>query len=233
MSFDPIQISKEVAKYVCKNDERKYYRFRSTLFYGGCATADCVGCNLSCVYCWSNKPRLMYKKYGKFYKPEEVARRLVEMAKRKGFSLVRISGNEPTICREHLIKVISLVPDNLTFILETNGILIGYDESYAKDLSRFPNLYVRVSLKGVNRETFSKITGAIGKAFDFQIKAIENCMKYGIEVRAAIQEFIYAMGSDELERRLKQIGYDITDLELEPLILYPHVKERLRKAGLI
>jgi uncharacterized Fe-S cluster-containing radical SAM superfamily protein len=31
-----------------------------------------------------------------------------------------ISGNEPTIAREHLLKVLEMVPFDMHFILETN-----------------------------------------------------------------------------------------------------------------
>ena len=51
------------------------------------------------------------------------------------YNQLRISGNEPTIARDHLIRVLELIPKNLLFILETNGILIGADETYAQDLA--------------------------------------------------------------------------------------------------
>jgi uncharacterized Fe-S cluster-containing radical SAM superfamily protein len=31
---------------ICKGNKRKYYRFRAGRFYGGIATADCMGCNM-------------------------------------------------------------------------------------------------------------------------------------------------------------------------------------------
>jgi uncharacterized Fe-S cluster-containing radical SAM superfamily protein len=51
--FDPIQRSEEVARLVCEGDRRRYRRFRPARFFGGIATADCVGCNLRCLFCWS------------------------------------------------------------------------------------------------------------------------------------------------------------------------------------
>jgi len=61
---------------------------------------------------------------------------------------VRISGNELTICRTHLLQGLNLIPSDPHFILETNGILIEADPSYATDLARLPNLHVPVSLTG-------------------------------------------------------------------------------------
>jgi uncharacterized Fe-S cluster-containing radical SAM superfamily protein len=53
----------------------------------------------------------------------------------KGFQHICISGNEPTIAREHLLGVLALIPGAIRFILETNGILIGHDNTYAKACS--------------------------------------------------------------------------------------------------
>ena len=48
--YDPIKRSEETAKVVLRNDLRKYHRFRPARFYGGIATADCVGCCLRCIF---------------------------------------------------------------------------------------------------------------------------------------------------------------------------------------
>ena len=53
MPFDPIQRSREVEQIVMKGDKRRYYRFRFAKFYGGIITADALGCNLLCAYCWN------------------------------------------------------------------------------------------------------------------------------------------------------------------------------------
>lgn len=36
--FNPIEITGLTCNIVCKNSQRKYYRFRSSRFYGGIAT---------------------------------------------------------------------------------------------------------------------------------------------------------------------------------------------------
>ena len=46
-----------------------------------------------------------------------VAGTLTGIARKKGFRQIRISGNEPTLGREHLIKVLELVPKDILFIL--------------------------------------------------------------------------------------------------------------------
>ncbi|MCW1296535.1 MAG: radical SAM protein [Candidatus Parvarchaeota archaeon] len=229
--YDALERTKEIRKIVCRNNERKYYRFRAARFYGGIATADCVGCNLNCFYCWSFYPRNNPEKFGKFYSPEEVAKKLIKIAEANNYKNVRISGNEPTICKDHLIKIIELIPEKFLFILETNGILIGSDEEYAKALSKFKNLHVRVSLKGATPEIFSKITGAMKENFYLQIKALENLEKNRVSYHAAIMiEFADNESQEKLKKELDKINPKIFEnLEFESLMIFPHIKKGLRK----
>lgn len=228
--YNPLELAETTRKAVCKNGLRKYYRFRPSRFYGGISTADCVGCCLRCVFCWSWNVVTRPTETGKFHSPEDVARRLVEIAKKKKLEQLRISGNEPTICREHLIGVLELIPKDYLFILETNGILIGNDESYAEELSRFPGLHVRVSLKGTCEEEFSRLTGAVPEGFGLQIKALEHLVKYKVKAHPACMiSFSPQENIASLRKRLKAIHPAFEGFEVEELILYPAVKERLEK----
>lgn len=228
--YDPRKMAELTRKTVCKNARRKYYRFRPSRFYGGIATADCVGCCLRCAFCWSWNVVTRAEECGNFYTPEEVARRLIGIAKKKRLRQLRISGNEPTICREHLIKVLEFIPESYLFILETNGILIGYDPTYAEELSRFSHLYVRVSLKGTCDEEFSKLTGADALGFQLQLKALEHLSNYGVHVHpACMVSFSPPENIQALSMRLKEIEPVFEDFEVEELILYPSVEERLKK----
>ncbi len=215
---DPVELTKIVETKVCRTSSRKYYRFRKTSFYGGCATADCLGCNLRCAYCWAQKKVWTPEKFGKFYTPREVSEKLIKM----NYSLVRVSGGEPIICKKHLLELISLFPENKLFILETNGILLN--EDYIEELSNFKNIYVRVSLKGVDEKTFEQITGADGKFFKNQLNALELLKKYGIKYKAAILVDLFT------ENQITNLG--IPNLEYETLIKYPFVMKRLRKKGI-
>ncbi len=231
--FDPLELAKSVDKIISSGEKRKYYRFRPAPYYGGISTADCVGCCLRCIFCWSwhiiNQP----ENIGRFYSPEEVAKNLISIARKKGFNQIRISGNEPTINRAHLLKLISLIPIEFQFILETNGILIGNDPSYAKDLSQFPNLYVRVSLKGASSSNFSQLTHAKPVGFDLQIRALENLVQEGVECFPAVMaDFSKPDEILRLRYRLEKIRDDFYNFEKEELILYPFVEENLKKAGI-
>jgi len=230
---DSLAVAERLGKVVSSGEKRKYYRFRPAPFYGGIATADCVGCCLKCLFCWSWNIIIQPEKVGRFYSPEEVSRNLLSIAKRKGFNQVRISGNEPTLHRSHLLQVLQIIPREIHFILETNGILIGYDPFYAKDLSRFPNLHVRVSLKGACPEDFSRLTGTGPEGFVFQLKALENLLAEGVDCFPAVMaNFSSPEEIKRLRRTLEEIRPDFADFEEEELILYPFVMDHLQRARL-
>lgn len=231
--FDPVAKAEETARIVCQGERRKYHRFRPARFYGGIATADCVGCCLGCAFCWSWHQVAHPQDYGRFYTPQEVASRLVSIARRHGFSQVRVSGNEPTLCRAHLLQVIAAIPKDLVFILETNGILIGHDASYATELAAFPNLYVRVSLKGTNEAEFSRLTGATPEGFRLQLQAIGNLWREGVQVQPAVMvSFSPPENVEALRRRLAAIAPPLAEVEIEELVLYGDVAEHLKQFGI-
>jgi uncharacterized Fe-S cluster-containing radical SAM superfamily protein len=188
---------------------------------------------LKCLFCWSWNIIVQPEKVGRFYSPEDVARNLLSIVRKKGFHQVRISGNEPTLHHSHLLQILQLIPKEIRFILETNGILIGHDPSYAKALSRFPNLYVRVSLKGACPADFTLLTGTKPAGFDLQLKALENLLAAGVDCFPAVMAAISSRDEiAKLRQRLKEIRPDFADFEEEELILYPFVLDHLQKAGL-
>jgi uncharacterized Fe-S cluster-containing radical SAM superfamily protein len=231
--FDPIKKAEETARIVTRGEQRKYYRFRPARFYGGIATGDCVGCCLRCLFCWSWREVVSAETYGEFLSPGDVARRLTGIARKKGFRQVRISGNEPTLARAHLIKVLEQLPPHLPFILETNGILIGHDRTYAEELARFPRLYVRVSLKGTDAEEFSALTGAAPSGFALQLLALEHLAEAGVDCHPAVMvSFSPREKVRALRDKLEAMSGAFEDVELEELVLWRDVEGRLRRAGL-
>lgn len=159
MLYDPLQLAREIEGVVVAGFLRKYYRTaRSGRWYGGIATADCCGCCLRCVFCWSAAPRDRPESIGEFYSLERVFDKLKACAEKFGYGQLRVSGNEPTIGKEHLFELLELVDQtHYKFILESNGTLI--DSEFAGRLSGFKRVHVRVSLKRTNREEFSLLRG--------------------------------------------------------------------------
>ena len=101
----------------CTYGSEKYYRFRADRWYGGIATADTVGCNLRCAFCWSARGIERPEKAGSLYSPAEVAEKLRLIASKKGFDQVRVSGGEPTIGIDHLVALLEEMEEKYRFIL--------------------------------------------------------------------------------------------------------------------
>ncbi|UCD86033.1 MAG: radical SAM protein [Deltaproteobacteria bacterium] len=232
--YDPILLAEQTEALVIHGRARRYYRLaRGGRWYGGIATADCCGCPLRCSFCWSGKPRDNPDRVGKFYQPEEVFRALSSCARKKGYRQLRLSGNEPTLGKEHLLAVLGLVDEShYHFILETSGILI--DEEYARELAGFRNLHVRVSLKGTNPQEFSLLTGALPEVFSLQLTALRNLTEAGVSCHPAVMlSFSPKDSFRALKDELNKISPHLTDeIEEEYIFLYPHVEGRLIKSGL-
>ncbi len=229
--YDPIELSKKIEEITVANHLKKYYRFRPTGFYGGIATADTVGCNLRCKFCWSSNSVWNTSNTGQFYSSQAVAETLQGIADEKGYHQVRISGGEPTIGKQHLIEVLQNIKTTSVFILETNGILLGYDKKYVEDLSVFENLHVRVCLKGADSEEFSLFTGA-KTGFEYQLTALQY-------LRDAHMNFNIAVVSTHQEKKqvffqkLLEMGLEKIMIEEEEIQLYPMVRKRLQKEKLL
>ncbi len=229
MAPDARNLAKRVEKLVVKGLKKKYKRFRVARFYGGCATADCVGCFLRCSFCWVKNSNIYPQQYGRYYSPEEVAEKLSKL----DAPLYRISSGEPTIGKTHLIKFLENF--NKPFLLETNGILL--DKDYCNKLAVFPNVHVRLSLKGISEETFQKTTKTEG--FKYQLEAARNLTNSGVSFPLAIINLYSKKQRDHLARFLRNMmgirpsiqfykkNSIIEDLfEVEKFAWYPFLAER-------
>ena len=238
--YDSVARHEAVEKLVAKKrdnvQERKYWRFRYDRWYGGIVTADAVGCGLICKYCWvSDAVMFQPARIGEFYPPERVADTLVKMARKRSLQQVRVSGGEPTIGRSHLLQLLRNLDEKaLLFILETNGILIGNDRSYAEELSKHSFVHVRVSLKGCNEKEFAILTGARPEGFGLQLKALENLLWANVKCHPAVMiSFSTQQSLQQLTQRLKSISAKLSDeLEIEELILYPNVRRKMKQHDL-
>jgi len=241
LEYDPAERHRALEKLVTKDLDnkqlKKYYRFRADRWYGGIATADAVGCELLCRFCWvSDKVLYRPSDVGTFYSPSDVVDRLLSIAETKSFNQLRVSGGEPTIGRRHLLQLLDelALSRGYKFILETNGVSIGSDSSYAEDLSRYRFLHVRVSLKGCNEGEFTKLTGAKPESFNLQLEALKNMIEAGVKCHPAVMtSFSTEESYRNLIERLGRIDVSLPqEVEIEELILYGHVAERLKRYGL-
>ncbi|MDD5417428.1 MAG: radical SAM protein [Candidatus Nanoarchaeia archaeon] len=235
MAFDAVKLSAKIEKEFCVDNKRKYYRFRFAKQYGGIATADVAGCNLRCSYCWSQNKAWYPETNGDYFSPKEVAGKLTKLMVENKTGKCRISGGEPTICRNHLIEVIKNLPSECLFVLETNGILLGYDPSYIKELSKFSNLHIRLSIKASDFDMFEQITGAKKEFLSNQISAVKSIDEAGISYNLAVMHDLYSEKKyyDFLEKLEKIIPSVHSKIENEQLILFNFLKSRVEKRSLI
>ena len=253
--FDPLELATETEKMVTREGpeglERNYTGFYSVPVYQGIATGYAAGCCLRCIYCWSNWSRDFPEKYGTFYSPKQAAERLFKAAERgithseywrkriPEVNKLRVSGCEPTIGKEHMLKLLEHVKGSgYPFYLETNGILFGADRDYVKKISKFSRfIYVRVSFKAATPEGFTKRTGAIGRFYELPFNALKYLLDEAIHARAAAMTDSKVMPEEErriLIDKLNEIDpsarYSQT-LEEERIDAYNTTTKRLRAFG--
>ncbi len=237
---DPVELAAKTEKIVCKGNKRRYLRFGTTPDYGtGVATGYTAGCNFRCMFCWASETRDDPEIAKSFYSPEDVFKILYEIVKKHPkIDKARISDGEPTIGRDHLLELIELVEksDINKFYLETNGTLLGNDETYVRALSKFRKLVVRVSLKGGTPEAFSRLTHAVPEAFELPFQAIRNLYKYNIDFGVAAMSgdprFMDPLERISLIAKLGTIDPALVlKLEEEMTILFPTALKRLKAEG--
>ena len=249
--FNPLALAKKTEKIITRAGpeglERKYTGIYSAPVYRGVATGYAVGCCLRCIYCWANWSRDFPERFGKFYSPKKVAEALF-MAAQEGITSsgwerfrglriknLRLSGCEPTLGKEHLLSTLQYVAESKyrLFILETNGILLGSDRDYVRQLAQFADkLYVRVSLKAATPEGFTQRTGAIGDCYELPFKALTYLFEEGIFSRAAAMTDPEVMPPKERKMLIKKLSkIDPVlgrQLEEEQIDVYETTASRLR-----
>ena len=235
--YDPVALTAAAEKVVIRGNKRKYARIARPLrFYGGITSAQEVGCNLRCKFCFSDKPVRRPHSTGRFYSPQEVFNALTKEADKHGHRLISASASEGTLGQEHLFELLELVDQSkYVFVLETNGITLGHDRDFALSLARFKNLHVRVSIKGATRKEYNSLTGAVSDSYELPFKALEYLIDAGVSCSACV---MISFSSEKNIQNVKDKLYGVwpgllKSLELENITLFPKVSERLTNAKLI
>jgi uncharacterized Fe-S cluster-containing radical SAM superfamily protein len=235
--YDPIALAAATEKVVVDGNQRKYVQLGRTLrFYGGTTSATEVGCNLRCKFCFSDKPVWKPKQTGTFYTPQQVFDGLARNARKHGHTSISASASEGTLGREHLHELLELVDESeFVYILETNGMTLGDDRAFAESLAKYRNLHVRVSIKGCNEDEFHRLTGARKSAYELPFNALENLIDAKVSCNACVSvSFSDAAGRAFVEKKLELIHPGILQsLEFERIKLFPKVRKRLFKEGLV
>ena len=229
--YDPVALAKSTEKVVVRGNKRKYANLaRNLRFYGGTTSATEVGCNLRCKFCFSDRPVRRPHSTGRFYSGKQVFEALRKSAEKNGNKLISASASEGTLGKQHLFEILELVDkSDLIYILETNGMTLGNDPEFARELARFKNLHVRVSIKGTHEEEYVKLTGAMSESYNLPYKALEHLIEAGVSCNACLSiSFSKPEDIRKAELRLAKIRPGILkSLEKEHITLFPKVFKRL------
>ncbi len=234
--INPIALASFLQNSVCKGSSARYTDFLCTGPRGGLSTGFIAGCCLQCAFCYIDDSRDHPEKYGKFYTPDEALEEMLKKANIKGVKRLKLSGGEPTLCYEHLFKILESIQDkDIILTLETNGILLGYNREYVNLLSKYNQFHIRISLKAGTPKSFSKITGAEEEFFELPFDAIKFLIstKMSFHVSAMTDQRI--MPPEDkilLIEKLRAIGYK-DFIEEETLSIYPITIARLKNAGIV
>lgn len=134
-------------------------------------------CNLHCSFCFSDSD--MSKK--KDPTLEEIKQLYESVLKTSGICNIQLSGGEPTI-RNDLPFIIKIGKEvGFSFIqVNTNGIRLGEDEAFVKELKSAGLSSIFLQFDGTNDLIYKELRGK--ELLQVKTKAIENCGKYGIGV---------------------------------------------------
>ena len=135
--------------------------------------------------------------------------------------------------KQHLFELLDLVDkSDLIYILETNGRTLGDDPEFSKQLSRYKNLHVRVSIKGATKEEYTQLTGAVSSSYELPYRALDNLIKAGVSCNACVMiSFSSPDTIRKAEQKLKLIRPGLLkSLEKEHITLFPKVRQRLMNA---
>jgi len=234
--YDPLKLTGSTESVVVDGNQRKYVQLgRSLRFYGGTTSATEVGCNLRCKFCFSDDPVWRPKQTGKLYSPQEVFDGLAKNARKHGHQTISASASEGTLGRQHLFELLDIVErSEFIYILETNGMNLGADKAFCRELARYKNLHVRVSIKGCTAEEYHVLTGAKPSSYELPYQALEHLIEAVVSCNACLMISFSDKSTIEIARqKLFDVHPGILkSLEMERIKLFPKVRARLAKYGL-
>ncbi|MCG2729397.1 MAG: radical SAM protein [Acetobacterium sp.] len=134
-------------------------------------------CNLNCSFCFADA----HGKVADDLSEETIQAMYQSIMETSGNCNIQLSGGEPTL-RDDLPQIIKLGHDiGFSFIqINTNGIRLGEDEAFVKQLKEAGLNSVFLQFDGTNDGIFEKLRGR--PLLATKIKALENCRKYQIGV---------------------------------------------------
>jgi uncharacterized Fe-S cluster-containing radical SAM superfamily protein len=113
-------------------------------------------------------------------------------------------------------------------MLETNGLILGYNSDFIQRL-KIPGLSIRVALKGWDAQSFEQITGAEREYFEYPLVGLKKMIVEGLDAWPAVMLDVFGKeGVDKLKIKMHNLGLDC-DIETEELERYPYVMENIKE----
>ena len=134
------------------------------------------GCNLRCRHCWINPPHEENDDMKYPHIDLELFKDIVRQGKELGLSAVKLTGGEPLI-HPQIEEILEYVQEEgVRLIIETNGVRCTPD--LVERILKCKNVFVSVSLDGVDAETHEWVRGVEG-CFDQAMEGIRNLVRAG------------------------------------------------------
>ncbi len=168
-------------------DKKKDFPLKEIYFYLT------EGCNLICRHCWLS-PKYQKENISYPVLSIELIKSIINQAKPLGLTAVKLTGGEPLLHPEilEILKIIKV--QNLSFSMETNGILCTAE--LAHEIASLKNPSISVSLDGADASTHEWVRGVSG-CFDNAIKGIRNFVNAGLKPQIIFTVMRY--NKDQLE----------------------------------
>ncbi|PKM60579.1 MAG: radical SAM protein [Firmicutes bacterium HGW-Firmicutes-4] len=149
-------------------------------------------CNLNCSFCFADANRNNQTDLTL----DTIRSMYASVMETSGNCNIQLSGGEPTL-RDDLPQIIELGHQlGFPFIqINTNGIRMGEDEAFVKQLKAAGLNSVFLQFDGINDEIYKKLRGKPLVAT--KIKAIKNCQRYNIGV-VLVPTLVSGVNDDEL-----------------------------------
>ena len=128
-------------------------------------------CNFRCKHCYKEQPENYVD-----LQAETIIEFLKEVDNNGFKPSIVISGGEPLLYKD-LFKVLDYICDGRSVRVNTNGLLL---DKYYKELSKYDNLKLQVSLDGYNDETFFSVRN--NHSFNKIIANAKIAYKYGLDL---------------------------------------------------
>jgi SynChlorMet cassette radical SAM/SPASM protein ScmF len=160
------------------------------------------GCNLACRHCWLS-PRFDADASHTPTLPVELFEQALREALPLGLTGVKLTGGEPLL-HPRIADILEIARTReLSLNMETNGVLMT--PALAKEIARFPDRFVSVSLDGADAATHEEVRGVKG-SFDAACRAVRLLADSGTSPQIIMSLLAANTSAGQIERMVRLAG---------------------------